>query len=39
MKRFGRSRAITEKVVQRIYKLAGSDNVATTGDTQNILKW
>ena len=38
MKRPGRSRSTTEKVNQRIYKFAGSDNIATTGDIQSILK-
>ena len=38
MKRPGRPRATTEKVDQRIYKLAGSDNIATTGDMQSVLK-
>ena len=37
MKRPGRLRATTEKVDQRIYKLAGSGNIATTGDTQSAL--
>ena len=32
MKRLGRPRATTEKVDQRIYKLAGSDKFATAGD-------
>ena len=39
MKRRGRPCATTEKVDQRIYKLAGSDNIATTGDIQSVLKW
>ena len=34
----GRSRARTEKVDQRIYKPAGSDNIAATGDIQSVLK-
>ena len=34
----GRPRETTDKVDQRIYKLAGSDNVATTGDIRSILK-
>ena len=38
MKRLGRPSATNEKVDQRIYKLAGSDNIATTGHIQNILK-
>ena len=38
MKCLGRPLAITEKVDQQIYKFAGSDNIATTGDTQNVLK-
>ena len=38
MKRLGRLRATTEKVDQRIYKLAGSNNIATAGDIQSILK-
>ena len=32
IKRPGRPRATTEKVDQRIYKLAGNNNIATTGD-------
>ena len=39
MKSRGRPRVTTEKVDQRIYKLAGSINIATTGDIQSILKW
>ena len=38
MKRPGRPRAITEKIDQRIHKLAGSDNIATIGDIQSVLK-
>ena len=38
MKRSGRARATTEKVDQRIYKLVGSDNTATTGDIQSVSK-
>ena len=38
MKRSGRPRATTEKVAHRIYKLAGTDNIATTGDIQGVLK-
>ena len=38
MKRPGRPNAATEKVYQRIYKLAGSDNITTTGDIQSVLK-
>ena len=38
MKRLGRSRATTEKVDQRIYKLVGNDSIATTSDIQSILK-
>ena len=38
MKRPGRPRATTEKVDQRIYKLAGRDNIVTTGDIQSVLK-
>ena len=32
MERPGSPRAVTEKADQRIYKLAGSDNIATTDD-------
>ena len=39
MKRPGRLSATNEKVDQRIYKLAGSDNIAITGDIQSVLKW
>ena len=39
MKRPGRLSATNEKLDQRIYKLAGSDNIATTGDIQSVLKW
>ena len=38
MKHPRRPWATTEKVDQRIYKLAGSDNIATTGDIQSVLK-
>ena len=38
MKCFGRLHATTEKVDQQIYKLAGSDNIAITGDIQSVLK-
>ena len=38
MKSRGRPRVTTEKVDQRIYKLAGSDNIATTDDIHSILK-
>ena len=38
MKRSGRLHATTEKVDQRIYKLAGSDKIVTTGDIQSVLK-
>ena len=38
MKRPGRLRATTGIVDQRIYKLAGGDNIATTGDIQSVLK-
>ena len=38
MKLSGRPRATTEKVTQRISKLADSGHVATTGDMQNVLK-
>ena len=38
MKRPERSRATTERVDQRIYKLASNDNIAATGDIQNVLK-
>ena len=37
MKRPGRLRATTEKVDQRIYKLAGIDNISTTGNIQSVL--
>ena len=37
MKHPGRPRVTTEKVDQRIYKLAGGDNIATTGDIQRVL--
>ena len=39
MKRPRRPRTTTEKVDQRIYKLAGSGNIATAGDIQRVLKW
>ena len=38
MKRPERPCETVEKVDQRIYKLAGRDNIATTGDIQSILK-
>ena len=38
MKRSERLCATIEKVDQQIYKLTGSDNTATTGDIQSILK-
>ena len=38
MKRSRRPRATTEKVDQRIYKLAGSNNIATIGNIRSILK-
>ena len=38
IKRSGRLRATTEKVDQRIYKLAGSNNIASTGGIQSVLK-
>ena len=38
MKHPGRPRATAEKVDQRIYKLASSDNIATTGDIQSVFK-
>ena len=38
MKRLRRTRATAEKVDQRIYKLAGSNNIANTGDIQSVLK-
>ena len=38
MKCSGRSRATTEKVNQRISKVADSDRIATTDDRQNVLK-
>ena len=38
MKQPGSSRAATEKVDQRIYKLSASENITTTGDIQSILK-
>ena len=34
----GRPSATTEKVDQRIYKFANSDNIATTGDIQSVSK-
>ena len=37
MKRHRRARATTGKVDQRIYKLVGNDNIATTGDIQSFL--
>ena len=37
MKRPGRPRITTKKVDQRIYKLVGDDNIATTGDIQRVL--
>ena len=39
MKRPERLRPTTEKVHQRIYKLADSDNIAAIGDIQSILQW
>ena len=38
VKRPGRPRVRTEKVHQRIYKLADSDHIATTGGIQSVLK-
>ena len=38
IERPGRSRATNEKLNQRIYKLAGGSNIATTGDIQSVLK-
>ena len=38
MKHPGRPCEITEKVDQQIYKLVGSDNIATTDNTQSVLK-
>ena len=38
MKGPGRPRATSKKVDRRIYKLASSDNIATAGDIQSILK-
>ena len=38
MKRSRKSRAVTEKVDQRISELADSDCIATTGDTQDVSK-
>ena len=38
MKHPGRPHATTEKVDQRIYKLPGSDNIATTADIQSVFK-
>ena len=38
MKHPGSPSATTEKVDQRIYKLTGSDNIATTDDIKNVLK-
>ena len=38
MKRSGRFCATTEKVDQRISKLAGSDRIDTTGDRRNASK-
>ena len=39
MKRPGRLYATTEKIDQQMYKLTGSDNIATIGDIQSVLKW
>ena len=39
VKRSGTPRATAEKVDRRIYKLVGSDNIATTSDIQSALKW
>ena len=38
MKRLRRFCTTTEKVDQRIYELAGSDNIATISDIQSVLK-
>ena len=38
MKRSRRPRAATEKVDQEVYKLASSDNIATTDDIQRVLE-
>ena len=38
MKRPGRPRPTNKKVDPRIYKLVDSDNIATTGDIQSVLK-